>query len=149
MKKLLVASALALSVLSANPIAIADPIDQAIVFNCPSPTGASHILSRFVNYVGGAGTESVTIDSTVNTQNVYFRSAIFVPTANVPSDLSTYSSTSTAFDPISGTVSCSYTSSGSFDPFVVSYVGTNLYGANVTSALPNSITILEHIGLKN
>jgi hypothetical protein len=149
MKKILIFSALALSVLSVNPIAFADPVDQAIVFTCPSATGSSHLLSRFVNYVGGAGTESVTIDSTVETQNVYFRSAVLSPTANIPGSLVTYSNSGTAFDPISGTVSCSYTSSGSLDPFVVSYVGTNLYGANVTNSQPNSITILEHVGLKN
>lgn len=141
MKKLV----LALTALLATSTAFADPSIVVIEFTCPTTTGAGpHTLSNYGSRVAGYGTE--TIDGNPAFNSPYFNFTI--GTANIPPLLTSYSSSGTGYNSITGVVSCSYTSSGAFDPITVVYEMTNSNGGQIAAQTTNTITINQFVGLK-
>ena len=144
MKKSILALIAASTLMSS--VAIADPSIVTLEFTCPGVTGTGpFVLSNFGGKkIAGYGTETINGDPAFNAP--YFSFAIPVG-ANIPSSLSTYSSSGTGFDPVTGIVTCSYTSSSTFDPFTVSYQMTNAEGCQVATQTASTITINQFIGL--
>lgn len=140
--------ALLLASLTFSGAVMADPSIVVIVFTCPTATGAGPgTLTNFGARIAGYGTE--TIDGTPSFNRPYFSGAI-APGANIPANITTgsYSSSGTSFDPTEGIVTCSYTSSTTFDPFSVIYQMVNAGGTQVASSTTSTITLNQFVGLK-
>lgn len=142
MKKFILALLATSSFISAA--AFADPSIVTIVFTCPATTGTGpFVLNNFGTLVGGFGTE--TINGTPAFNSPFFRMTIPIG-ANIPSSLTTYSSSGTGFNNGTGQVSCSYTSTGTFDPITVDYQMLNCAGCQIASQTTSSITLNQFLG---
>lgn len=130
-----------------SPLSVfADPSIITFEFTCPTTSGGGyHILRNFGTQIAGYGIELINGVPAFNSP--YFKTPI-ANNANIPTDLSkgSYTSSGTHYDNVNAVISCSYTSSSSFNPFTVSYnLFSNLY-TQVVSQSANSITILQFIG---
>jgi hypothetical protein len=145
MKKTL---AVLLAGLTISGAALADPSIVVIVFTCPAATGSGPtVLSNFGSRIAGYGTQTINGDPSFNSP--YF-SGTFAVGANIPPSITagSYTSTGTSFDPTQGLVTCSYTSSTTFDPFSVIYQMVNAGGTQVATSTASSITLNQFIGFK-
>ena len=145
-RSLVLASIFAMAGLAAAPV-MADPSIIVLSFTCPSASGTGlHVLSNF----GGvklAGYGTLTVDGSPAFNSPYF-SYMIPSSANIPNKLTTYSSSGTDFDSVTGIVTCSYTSSSTFDPFSVSYTITNGLGGQIANQTMNTIDINQFVALK-
>lgn len=147
MKKLVLFSVLIELISLYSPSIFADPTLIAIEFTCPSATGSGPgVLSRYPTRLSGYGTETLNGQPSFNSP--YFNYNI-QPGDNIPMSLSTYSNSGTGFDPATGLVSCSFSSSGEFSPFTTVYQMVNAAGGQIAAQTLNSITINQFLGVKS
>jgi hypothetical protein len=117
-------------------------------FHCPVVAASgTHVLLNDGAKISGYGSEKINKESTSN--NPYFSGAISVG-ANIPGDLTTggYANSGTSYDPQTGMVTCSYTSSTTFDPFSVQYAVTGGLGGMVTTSTVDELTFKKFLGVK-
>jgi hypothetical protein len=134
MKNYLIPILFAFAIGTAN----ADPITHNVDFTCPDTSA----ISNFGDYVAGYGLEVILGEKLP----VYFKTTVWP--SGVPSNLTAYKNTATAYDSIQAQVTCSYTSSDSnHASFDLLYFIANGVGGLVTAQTNNNISVSFPVGL--
>jgi hypothetical protein len=123
----------------------ADPSPILLNFTCPNTTGTgANTLSNFGARIAGYGSLTVAGSPARAPYFTYTFSSGHFPDL-IGSGL--YTSSATSFNPVTAVVTCSYVSSGVFDPFTVSYQLTNGNGGVINSQTTSTISITQSVGL--
>jgi hypothetical protein len=137
MKKYLLSTLAAACTLLATS-AGADPTKHEMALSCPM----INVVSNFDDYLGGYGSELIFGEA----RPIYFKT-LAKPTG-IPNQLNSYSSAGTAYNTITGQVTCSYMSSdASNTAFNLIYTIVNGQGGLVTAQTTNVISLQFPIGL--
>jgi hypothetical protein len=143
-KSSVLASIVALSVISLTPvIAAANPMGIDIAVTCPvasNPQPGAFPLTKSGTSIGGTGIETL---GGQPSQLQWFQSSSMPQ--NIPASLTSYTSSSVAYDSSTGTVMCRYQSLGNPD-ISVAYTLQNAQQGYVKSQTADTIVVTLPIG---